>query len=427
MILTPAQNIIAEDVHRFRVINCGRRFGKTTLAVEEIKGKALAKTSRIAYIAPTYQQARDIAWEMLKKELAPIATNVNESRLEISVKNLENDVSFITLRGWESIETLRGQSFDFIVVDEVASMRNFWSSWQEVVRPTLTDRRGDAMFISTPKGFNHFYDLYNFQEKDSDYKSFHFTTYDNPFVPADEIDKAQKEIPETRFHQEYMADFRKTEGLVYKEFDRERHVYTDRNAEPEYSTDTLAGIDWGWTNPASSHKYKKSPDRHYWITEEFYKSGKTTSEIIEAVKQFGASIVYPDPAEPDRNEEARKAKLNVREVSKDVEAGIACVQELFKQNRIHIHASCENMIWELETYSYPDKKPDHNEDEAPIKENDHAMDEMRYVLYMQEGKAVPSVANVRYAQSSMPRMNIPQANDSGAPRKFATTYIPRKL
>lgn len=422
MILTPSQNIIAEDVHRFRVINCGRRFGKTTLAVEEIKGKAVAKTSRIAYVAPTYQQARDIAWEMLKKELSPIATNINESRLEITVKNLENDTSFITLRGWESIETLRGQSFDFIVIDEVASMRNFWSSWQEVVRPTLTDRKGEAMFISTPKGFNHFYDLYNFQERDVDYKSFHFTTYDNPFIPVEEIDKAKIEIPETRFHQEYMADFRKTEGLVYKEFDRTRHVYSDRNLEPEYPTDTLAGIDWGWTNPASSHKYKKSADRHYWITSEFFKSGKTTSEIIEQVKQYGANKVYPDPAEPDRNEEARKAGLNIRDVSKDVEAGIACVQELFKQNRIHIHSSCENMIWELETYSYPEKKPDHNEEEAPIKENDHAMDEMRYVLYMQEGKGNNNSAHVHYAQSSMPTNTKPPVVEG---QKRAYVHVPR--
>ena len=81
--LTLAQHQIASDTHRFRVINCGRRFGKTTLAVEEIKGFALAKNSRIAYIAPTYQQARDIAWAMLVKELKPIIIKVNESRLKL--------------------------------------------------------------------------------------------------------------------------------------------------------------------------------------------------------------------------------------------------------------------------------------------------------------------------------------------------------
>lgn len=422
MILTPAQNKIAEDIHRFRVINCGRRFGKTTLAVEEIKGKALAKSNRICYIAPTYQQARDIAWEMLKSEMLPIVTNINESRLEITVKNIKGTTSFISLRGWESIETLRGQSFDFIVIDEVASMRNFWSAWQEVVRPTLTDRKGEVMFISTPKGFNHFYDLYNFQEKDSDYKSFHFTTYDNPFIPKEEIDKASKEIPETRFHQEYMADFRKTEGLVYKEFDRVRDVF-DELPENVQVVDVLASLDWGFTNPAASHKIYKDSQRHYWVMEEFYKTGKSTGEIIEWVKTYKANKVYPDPAEPDRLEEARKSGLNVRDVSKDIEAGIACVQDIMKQHRLHIHKSCENTIWEFETYAYPEKKPDKNEFEVPIKENDHAMDAIRYVLYMQEGKNNNGVANVRYAQSSMPIDTRPQVNDSG--RKTAFVHVPR--
>lgn len=62
-------------------------------------------------------------------------------------------LSQIILRGWEAVETLRGQSFDFLVLDEVASMRNFWMGWNEVLSPTLTDRAGDALFISTPKGF----------------------------------------------------------------------------------------------------------------------------------------------------------------------------------------------------------------------------------------------------------------------------------
>jgi PBSX family phage terminase large subunit len=336
MILTPAQNKIAEDVHRFRVVNCGRRFGKTTLAIEEIKGKAVSKPRRIAYIAPTYQQARDIAWEQLKNELRPAILSVNESRLELKVRTLKGGETLIVLRGWEAIETLRGQQFDFIVIDEIASMRNFWLAWNEVVRPTLTDTRGEALFISTPKGFNHFYDLYNFQEKDEDYKSFHFTTYDNTHIPKDEIDKAKKELPEDKFSQEYMADFRKTQGLVYKDFDRTKHVYDKKEFN---SAETLVGIDWGWTNPAAILKVVRDTDSNYYVTREWYKTGKTTDEIIEMAKSFAGNKYYPDPAEPDRIDLARRLGLNVRDVSKDIEAGIVAVQELFKTNRLFIHSS----------------------------------------------------------------------------------------
>lgn len=369
--LTKAQTIIQRDNHRFKVINCGRRFGKTTLSVNII-AKAIAEgKTRVAYIAPTYQQARDIAWEMFKKVF--LGADFNESRLEIRIGD-----RVIYLRGWEAIETLRGQKFDLLIIDEVAMMRNFWLNWQEVIRPTLTDTKGKALFISTPKGFNHFYDLFNLEAKDQDYKSFHYTSYDNPHIPKEELDKAKEEITEDRFAQEYLADFRKTEGLVYKEFNRERNVTTET---PTNITDTILGIDFGYTNPASIIPIRIDGDSHYWIGEEWYKSRQTTEQIAEQALLYRSTKCYPDPAEPDRIEILRKAGLNIREVSKDIVAGIDHVRELFKQGRIHIHPDCKNLIMELETYRYPDKKPEHNEEEKPIKENDHALDALRYALY----------------------------------------------
>lgn len=385
MILHSAQQTIAKSNHRFRVICAGRRFGKTQLSTEEIKGVAVYKESRIAYIAPTYQQARDIAWNILVKELKPITLKVNESRLEIEVKNIKGTTSIIQLRGWESIETLRGQSFDFIIIDEVAMMRNFWLNWQEVIRPTLTDRKGQVMFISTPKGFNHFYDLYNLENTDSNFKSFHFTTYDNPYIPKDEIDEARKQMTEDRFAQEYLADFRKTEGLVYKEFNRSIDVKELNRFDLK---EIIAGIDWGYTNPAGALKIGVSRDGLFYIEEEYYKKGQTTEQIVEVVKKWSATKHYPDPAEPDRIEIANNLGLNCREVSKDIPAGIDKVRELFKQRRIIIHPRCVNLISELETYAYPEKRPNQNEKEVPIKENDHLMDCLRYALYNYEPELI---------------------------------------
>jgi len=378
MILHKSQDEVAADTHRFRVLCCGRRWGKTTLAVEEIKGLALSKNARICYIAPTIQQARDIAWSMMLEEFKPIIVKAVESpSREIIVRNLKGGTSLIQLRGWEAIETLRGQFFDFIVIDEVASMRGFNVLFQEIIRPTLTDTKGQVMFISTPKGFNHFYDLFN--TKDEDYKSFHFTSYDNPFIPKEEIDKAGKEIPEDRFAQEYLADFRKTEGLVYKEFNRTIHVSGE---QPKTVVDTIIGIDFGYTNPSSIIPVKIDGDNHYWVNEEFYKTHQTTEQIAEQAKLYGSTKCYPDPAEPDRIEILKKNGLNCREVSKDIVSGVDRVRELFKQNRIHISPDCKNLIHELETYRYPEKKQDQNETEKPVKENDHALDALRYALYM---------------------------------------------
>lgn len=390
MTLTPSQRIIAKDRTRFRVLCCGRRFGKTTLAVEEIKGKALSRPSRICYVAPTYQQARDIAWQMLITELSPIILKVNESRLEFTVRTVKGGETIIQLKGWESIETLRGQKFDFIVIDEVAMMRNFWINWEEVIRPTLTDTRGEVMFISTPKGFNHFYDLYNKEQEDTDYKSFHFSSYDNPYLPVEELDKAKQELPEDRFAQEYMGDFRKTEGLVYKEFNREAHVYK--------STDTgfnqiLVGVDFGYTNPAGILKIGVDYDNNYWIDNESYKTQQTDDQIAETAFNFRPNVVYPDPEAPEKVQALKARGLNVRDVIKgkdSIRTGIDRVRELFKQGRLRINARCTNLIWELETYHYPDKMPDKNEYENPVKENDHLVDAMRYVLMTH----LPERANV---------------------------------
>lgn len=370
--LHKAQKEIVQSKSRFRVLLAGRRFGKTVLAVEELVFNALTKKkARVCYIAPTYQAARDIAWDILKTRLANVKAKINDSRLEIEIGS-----SKIMLRSWENIETLRGQYFDFIVMDEVAQYKNFWVNWQEVLRPTLTDREGRVLFISTPLGFNHFYDLYNTKG----YASFRFTSYDNPHIPHKELDRAKNEIPEDRFAQEYMADFRKTEGLVYKEFDRARHVTED---QPSQVADSFSVIDWGYTNPAAVYRIRTDNDRTYYIDCEFYQRRKTTEAIIEYTRTLKTNKCYPDPAEPDRLELAKNAGLNVREVSKDIEAGVDSVRELFKQNRIKIHPSCKNLIWELETYRYPDKKPAQNEKETPVKENDHACDAIRYGLHNQ--------------------------------------------
>ena len=388
--LTPAQAEIALDPHRFRVVCCGRRFGKTTLAIDQMKGRASISNSRVVYVAPTHQQARDIAWEQLKNECRNAADNINETRLEIRLVN----GSFLALRGWEAIETLRGQRYDLVVLDEVAMMRGFWENWHEVIRPTLTDTAGEGIFISTPKGYNHFYELFMLEKSgidggpgDGDFKSFHFTSYDNPHIKKEEIDKAKTELTADRFEQEYLANFRRTEGLVYKEFNREKHIVNTYDL-PETFVKIFGGVDFGFNSPACILTIAKDRDNRYWIIDEWYKTQQTDAQIADYVGALNWHECYPDPESASGIEELRRRRVNVREVIKgkdSIRNGINAVRELFKQNRLFVSGHCKNLIWELETYSYPEKKPGHNDDENPIKENDHAVDALRYALMMESG------------------------------------------
>lgn len=416
--LHPAQALIASDTHRFRVVCCGRRFGKTLLSVWEMFGLAVMKSdARIAYVAPTYQSARDIAWNELKRITQPVQESVNESRLEVKVKTRDGGSSLIVLRGWESIETLRGQAFDLIVLDEVAHYKHFWEMWQEVIRPTLTDRRGEAIFISTPKGFNHFYDLFNLETSDPDYKSFHFTSYDNPFVPREEIEKQRIELPEDRFAQEFLADFRKTEGLVYKEFRREKHLFKDY---PPRIIKKFGGVDFGTTNPATAIEILRDEERRYYVYERLYRRGMTDSAVSDFVANLQWNETYPDPESASGVMELRNRGVNVRDVIKNkdsVRNGINVVRELFKANRLFIHESAKNLIWELETYAYPEKRPDHNEEENPIKENDHALDALRYALMMESG-----IGEGRAVKIYIPDLDINNTENMG--HHSARVYLP---
>lgn len=380
MVLHPTQDQVANDLHRFRILNCGRRFGKTTLAVEEIKGVALSKETKSAYIATTYAQARDIAWEMMKKEFGKAVIQANESRLELRIRTQDKGESIVFLRGWESVETLRGMKFDFIVLDEVASMRNFWSGWHEVLRPTLTDTKGEALFISTPYGYNHFYDLCNLELKDTDYKTFHFTTYDNPFIPTEEIEKAKRELSQEQFLQEYMASFQKTQGLVYKEFSRDKHLYSEL---PQGNYHTIAGVDFGYHRAAVIPI--KTDGNSYFVDDEWYKSERTETQLAEYVAASGYNPVYPDPESANGVEELRRHGINVREVAKgkdSVKHGIDKVRELLINGRLKVNKRCVNLISEFEMYSYDED----DLTDKPIKEHDHALDALRYALMTDDFK-----------------------------------------
>jgi phage terminase large subunit len=235
--------------------------------------------------------------------------------------------------------------------------------------------------MGTPKGFNHLYDLYNLEKEDEDYKSFHFTSYDNPFADPEELAKAKRELTENRFAQEYLADFRKTEGLVYKEFNRERHLY---DKLPNISfVEKYLGIDFGFTNPTGIIYLLEDRDKNYYIDDEWYKVGQTNEQIIQQAVNFKANRVYPDPEAPERILEMTNKGLNVMPVVKGKDSvvnGIIKVRELLKQNRLFINKKCLNTIWEFETYRYPDKHSESNESEEPIKDNDHLMDALRYVI-----------------------------------------------
>lgn len=221
--LTVPQWQVYSNPARFRVLVSGRRFGKTRLSVEElIRVAASGEKLKVWYVAPTYRQAKQICWTLLKDRLAAgnwIASK-NESDLSIILKITG---STIALRGADNFDSLRGVGLNFLVMDEFADIKP--EAWFEVLRATLSDTGGKALFAGTPKGRNWAYDL--FQRGGSpdypDWSSFSFTTIEGGNVPVEEVENARRELDELTFRQEYEADFTNFEGRCYYPFISETH------------------------------------------------------------------------------------------------------------------------------------------------------------------------------------------------------------
>lgn len=227
--LTVPQWTVYSDEHRFRVLVSGRRFGKTRMAIEELLRAATAgKSRRVWYVAPTYRQAQQICWQMLKDRLSEgrwIARK-NESDLSIVLKG---SGSTISLRGADNFDSLRGVGLHFLVMDEFADIKP--EAWFEVLRATLSDTGGKALFTGTPKGRNWAYDLFQRggSEDYPEWASFSYTTIEGGNVPPEEVEAARRELDELTFKQEYEADFTNFEGRAYYPFAWDTHCASLRN------------------------------------------------------------------------------------------------------------------------------------------------------------------------------------------------------
>ena len=212
--LLPWQQKVWSDDRRFQVIAAGRRTGKSRLAAWKLIINCLSvKKGQVFYVAPTQSQARDIMWQMLLELGHNVITSSHVNNLQIKFVN----GALLTLKGADRPETMRGVSLKFLVMDEYADMKP--EVWEQILRPALADQKGSAMFIGTPMGRNHFYDLHQYASiaNDPDWAGYHFTSFDNPLIDPDEIEAAKKSMSAFSFRQEFMASFEAAGGELFKE------------------------------------------------------------------------------------------------------------------------------------------------------------------------------------------------------------------
>ena len=380
----PQSEIFCSD-SRFRVCVAGRRFGKTFLSTGEILRAAIGGKNRNCwYLAPTYSAAKEIAWDMLIESI-PDEYIVKKNETSLTIKLING--STIALKGTEKSSNLRGRALDMVVLDEFSEMKN--EVWHEVIRPSLSDREGSALFIGTPKGRNHFYDLWAKGVDGADnWQSFQYTTLDGGNVSASEIEQAKADLDERTFKQEYEAAFITYAGIIYYNFERASSV-----VKFEDDGGVLhIGMDFN-TDPMSAVVAQRKGNTLICI-DEIVIYGSNTDEMAKEIHQRYPNrqiIIYPDPAARQRKTSAggrtdlsilqnagfmTKAKQSHPAVRDRINAVNSRLKSGNGERHLFFTDKCKQAIKSLERQTYKEGTSQPNKDDG----YDHMNDALGYMV-----------------------------------------------
>jgi hypothetical protein len=385
MPLSAAQKTIAQDSHRFRVAICGRRFGKTYLAMRELAKFARFPGRRCWFIAPTRGQGKGIVWDQLKARLQDLnwISKVNESELTLHLRN----GSEIGIRSADAYDRMRGFSVDFAVFDEFADMDpDVWTA----VRPTLSDKTGHALFIGTPKGTGNWSkDIFDMSlEHADDWSSYQYTTLDGERVSPEEVASARREMDERTFRQEYQASFESFAGRIYYAFDR-ANIQALKVDQPDI---IYIGMDFNIDPMSATIAVRLGEKLH--IVDEIRMFSSNTQEMIAEIQNRYPKTrvwVYPDPASRQRKTSAGgatdlsllqnagftvKAPLAHDAVRDGVNAVNARLCDATGARHLLVDPKCKYTIESLERHAYKEGTS------VPDKDSgyDHMSDALRYMV-----------------------------------------------
>jgi hypothetical protein len=233
--LHKAQLEIKHSLKRFNVVDCGRRFGKDILQMDYLIAPAL-EGYPVGWFAPTYRMLSQ-NWDAFKQTLSPVISSVSEQ--EKTIKLVTGGV--IDMWSLDNPDGARGRKYKRIAINEAAMIAKLREAWNNVIRPTLIDMKGGAMFGSTPRGRNFFWDLYQMANNSNEWASWQYPTTSNPFIDPSEVEAAKTTTPELVFSQEFLAQFVDFEGSVFRRIQEAATV--EMLDGPQSGRQYVAGVD----------------------------------------------------------------------------------------------------------------------------------------------------------------------------------------
>ena len=345
---------ILNDKTRYKILSCGRRFGKSYFSVLFLLNKPLEANERRWIVFPTYRQAKMVSWSILKGIFAGKQATINETELSITLDNGAK----IELKGADKPDSLRGVSTTMVVMDEYSYMKE--NVWGEIIQPTLAESQGRALFVGTPTGTqNHFYDLFvKGQSNDSDYKSWQFTTLEGGFISEKEVENAKKNLDKRTFEQEYLASFLTAANRCAYNFHRDIHCRV-----MEKSSRMFWGIDFGVASYMTAILMCENTAGEVYVFDEIGLQNSNTFELAKLMQLKGRGLpCYPDPAGKSRTSNSTKSDHKILQ-----EAGFTVIakkanptqkdrmnalnrmlEDATGKHKLFINPKCTNTIRDLE-------------------------------------------------------------------------------
>lgn len=399
----------------------GRQSGKTFFATNHSWLSAIIGQGRYFVVFKTYKQAHEVVWRqyvpLIPKELV-FKTNEQDLLIEFQYVNgpvtlpdgttiqVEHDTSkprsTLQLLGSDQADSHRGFKAHGIIFDEYGDQDP--DNWETVYEPMFSTTNGWAIFMGTPRGFNHFYDLVNYARSEDDWFYLQATWRDTPYVSADFIEHVKKDSEKkgklSSFMQEYELEFRSVQGAVFPGFNRDVHVVKPDQIPNLGEMTIYSGIDFGYHTTACLF-VGIDRDQNWWIFDELYGHETILKDLIPVIKnKLGDNrliLMVGDSAATDAIETMR-LEFPITPVIKRADSiphGIDLLRQKMKPRiqlvgdpkpTLFISSVCKELIQEIEGYQYPEEKKDRNPDEVPVKKNDHGPDALRYLaLHLKYG------------------------------------------
>ena len=388
-----------KETARFFVMVCGRRFGKTTASAMEATYYASQPNKRIWLVGLSYDKADLMFREIWQKMVIGKANDIIRASEKDRIIKFKWGTT-VEAKSADNPDSLVGEGLDLLIVDEAAKVKR--KIWDMYLSPTLSDRKGKGIFITTPEGFNWIYDLFLLGQQDELWESHQAPSWDNHFAfPESKSDQflleRKRNMSKEVYDQEYGAQFTSFAGRVYP-FDR----MLDVGSYP-YNKDlpTFCSIDFGFRMPAVGwfQVYRQGGLHHInMIDEIIHQTNVKTDELALKIKEKPYHVLkyYGDPAGLQSQSQSglgdieifRRKGITINtkrdRVSKSIASGISHVRSYIEnaegQRFLHINEKCKGIMMDLENYRYPEAKEGQDLKPQPLKDgfHDHGCDMIRY-------------------------------------------------